>query len=59
MERPNFEKMKSVIYELSIKNELLNKNNNDLNTKNLSLIRFIKKKDNQINILQFYILSKS
>ena len=49
---PNNEKMKSIIYELSIKNELLNKNNNDLNTKNLSLIRFIKKKENQINIMK-------
>jgi len=59
MERPNFEKMKSVIYELSIKNELLNKNNNDLNTKNLSLIRFIKKKDNQINIMNNLLIKNA
>jgi len=59
MEMSNYEKMKSVIYDLSSKNELLNKNNNDLNSKNLSLIRFIKKKENQINIMNNLLIKNA
>ena len=59
MEMSNYEKMKTAIYDLSIKNELLNKNNNDLNTKNLSLIRFIKKKENQINIMNNLLIKNA
>ena len=45
------EKMKQLLCDISSKNELLNSENNDLNIKIISLIKLLKSKDNQINIL--------
>ena len=45
------EKMKQLLCDISSKNELLNSENNDLNVKIISLIKLLKSKDNQINIL--------
>ena len=54
------ERMKQLLYDISAKNEILNKDNNDLNTKILSLVKLLKSKDNQLennkNILLKYIL---
>ena len=59
MERENFEKMKNVLYELTTKNEMLNKNNNDLNVKLLSLTRLIKIKETQIKIINNLLIKKA
>ena len=61
MQRPNitYNKMKSLIYELTKKNDLLNKNNIDLNVKILSLTRLIQIKDNQINLINNIIIKKA
>ena len=45
------EKMKQLLYDISTKNESLNNENNDLNIKVISLIKLLKSKDNQINLL--------
>ena len=45
------EKMKQLLCDISSKNESLNNENNDLNIKIISLIKLLKSKDNQINIL--------
>ena len=51
-------KMKKLLYEISSKNENLNKENSDLNEKILSLVKLLKVKDKIINkILQKYKLS--
>ena len=59
MKRGNNEKNKSLLQELSNQNELLNKNNNELNIKVLSMARLIKIKDNQINIINNLIIKKA
>ena len=43
------ERMKQLLCDISTKNETLNKENNDLNIKVLSLIKLLKAKDNQID----------
>ena len=54
------ERMKQIIYDISSKNEILNKENNDLNTKLLSLIKLLKSKESQLDnnkkLLLKYIL---
>ena len=42
------ERMKQLLCDISTKNESLNKDNNDLNIKVLSLVKLLKAKDNQI-----------
>ena len=42
------ERMKQLLCDISTKNETLNKDNNDLNIKVLSLVKLLKVKDNQI-----------
>ena len=50
------EKMKQLLCDISSKNESLNNENNDLNIKIISLIKLLKSKDNQINILNKKLL---
>ena len=54
------ERMKQLLYDISTKNEALNKDNNDLNIKITSLIKLLKAKDNQLEnnkkLLLKYIL---
>ena len=45
------ERMKQLLCDISTKNETLNKDNNDLNIKVLSLVKLLKVKDNQIYYL--------
>ena len=59
MERGNYIKANNLLYELSSKNELLNKNNKELNVQILSLTRIIKKKDNIINIINSLLIKKA
>ena len=59
MDRVNHEKMRTLIYELSNKNELLNNNNNDLNVKVLSLTNLVKRKDTKINIINSLLIKKA
>ena len=47
----NISALQKLLSELSNKNELLSKENNDLNVKILSLTRIIQVKDEQINCL--------
>ena len=42
------ERMKQLLCDISTKNEVLNKDNNELNIKVLSLIKLLKTKDNQL-----------
>ena len=58
MQRENitYNKMKSLINELTKKNDLLN--NIHLNVKILSLTRLIQIKDNQINLINNIIIKK-
>ena len=50
------EKMKQLLCDISSKNKSLNNENNDLNIKIISLIKLLKSKDNQINILNKKLL---
>ena len=53
------EKMKQLLVDISSKNESLNNDNNDLNIKIISLIKLLKSKDAQINLLQKNLLKKN
>ena len=53
------EKMKQLLCDISAKNESLNNDNNDLNIKIISLIKLLKSKDNQINILNKKLIQKN
>ena len=52
------ERMKQLLCDISTKNETLNKENNDLNIKVLSLIKLLKAKDNQIDTTKKLLLKQ-
>ena len=52
------ERMKQLLCDISTKNETLNKENNDLNIKVLSLIKLLKAKDNQIDSTKKLLLKQ-
>ena len=59
MDRGKNKGVNNLIYELSSQNEILNKNNNELNIKILSLAHTLKLKENKINIINKLLIKKA